>query len=143
MKLQSKPRLLMMIRIMLLTVYIYALNRKARPSRAGIYFRLSSCFHREIMYRSVIPKARRPSGRKRLILEKLFQGCRLFVLLSFGAYDSQLYEVITRPSMYEMYFCFMQNALATWQLVWSVYDCIYLFSFQCYDSWRSLSSSSE
>lgn len=75
MKLQSKPRLLMMIRIMLLTVYIYALNRKARPSRVGIYFRLSSCFHREIMYRSVIPKARRPSGRKRLILEKLFQGC--------------------------------------------------------------------
>lgn len=27
------------------------------------------------MYQSVIPKARGPSGRKRLILEKLFQGC--------------------------------------------------------------------
>jgi len=130
-KLQSKPRLLMIIKIVLLTVYIYALNRKTRPSRAGIYFRLSSCFHREIMYRSVIPKARGPSGRKRLILEKLFQGCSSLCYCHLVPMTHSLMKSLQGPRC--MKFCFMQNALATWQFVWSVYVCIYLFSLQCYE----------
>lgn len=129
-RLQSKPRLLIMILMMFLNVCVYALNRKVRHGGAGVYFRLSICFSLEDHELICSSKSQRAKWEEMAYFREAIPRLLLFVLLSFGAYDSQPYKVITQPSVYEIFFCFMQNATATWQSVWSVCECIYLFSLQ-------------
>lgn len=127
-------RLLIMILMMFLIICIYALNRKARPGGAGVYFRLSICFSLENHAMICNSESQRAKWEDMAYFREAIPRLLLFVLLSFGAYDSQPYKVITQLSVYEIYLRFMQNATATWQSVWSVCECIYLFSLQTFDS---------
>lgn len=58
----------------------------------------------------------------------------LFVFLSFGAYDSQPYKVITRPSIYDILFCFMQNALPRGNLFG---QCVSAFIYSAFSAMTS------
>lgn len=45
------------------------------------------------------------------LFQRSFSKILLFVLLSFRAYDSQPYKVITRALIYKIYISFMQNMM--------------------------------